>query len=483
MQTTTEEQFDVIVLGGGPGGYPAAIKAAQKGARVALVEAGDLGGTCLNRGCIPTKTLLTNAEVLQYVRRADHYGIHVGAISFDYASMSKRMNGVIEQLRDGLGTLIRSNQIKIFQGFGRFVSPHEIKVKGKDNAVIRGEKIIIATGSEPLNIDAFPFDGSRVHSSTSLLQLSELPKKIVIVGAGYIGCEFASLMVDLDVEVVLLEAMGTVLPMEAKNVSRALQKTFKKKGIKTLCNVIVQSIEHTGSGVTVHLSGDKQVEGDCALVSIGRKLNTDDIGLELAGVQTGKRGAILVNEYLETTVPHIYAVGDVTAKWLLAHMASHQGLVAGGNAMGERKEMHYNAVPAVVFTNPEIASVGMTLEQATDAGHAAKIGAFPFQALGKAQASDKTEGFAQVVIDRKTGQILGAQVVGHDAANLIAEMAVAVQNELTLDCLSDTIHAHPTVAEAWFEAALLANETPLHFPARNVSSMTEKAKEAAHASA
>lgn len=480
-ETLMVQNFDVVVLGGGPGGYPAAIKAAQKGARVALVEAQELGGTCLNRGCIPTKTLLTNAEVLHYVRRAERYGIQVGPVSFDYDAMSQRMNQVIEQLRTGLNTLISSNQITLFRGYGRFTSPHDIKVMGEDNAIIRGEKIIIATGSEPLNIDAFPFDGKRIHSSTSLLEINTLPKKIVIVGAGYIGCEFASLMVDLDVQVVLLEAMDCILPMEAKNVSQALRKAFKKKKIDMRCGVVVRSIDSDDKKVAVHLSDESTIEADMALVAVGRKLNTDDIGLDKAGVELGKRGCIPVNEYLQSSVPHIYAVGDVTAKWLLAHMASHQGLVAADNATGARKEIHYNAVPAVVFTNPEIASVGMTLEQATEAGHAARIGAFPFQALGKAQAADNTEGFAQIVIDRTTGQILGAQVVGHDAANLIAEMTVVVQNELTLECLADTIHAHPTVAEAWFEAALLANETPLHFPAKTVASATQAAREAAHA--
>lgn len=474
---TEQQEFDVIVIGGGPGGYPAAIKAAQNGAKVAVVEAGHMGGTCLNRGCIPTKALLSNAEVLHHIRRADRHGITVGEVSFDFGKMQERTTGVIKNLRGGLETLMKSNQVTIFRGFGKFTSPHEIKVTGQDNVLLRGEKIILATGSEPLSLKAFPFDDEKIHSSTSILQLQTLPKKLVVIGGGYIGCEFASLMIDLDVEVVLLEAMSSILPMESKNISRTLDKIFRKKGIDVRTGVVVESIDTSGKGIVAKLTNGDTIDGDIALVSVGRKLNTDGIGLEKAGIEVGEHGSIHVNDYLQTDVPHIYAVGDITAKWMLAHLASHQGLVAGGNATGGQHRMDYSAVPAVVFTNPEIASVGMTLEQATEKGHPATLGSFPFQALGKAQAADKTEGFAQIVTHKRTGQILGAQVVGHDAANLIAEMAVAVQNELTIDCLSDTIHAHPTVAEAWFEAALIANETPLHFPAKNVSSLTKVAQE------
>ena len=476
MATEETHNFDVIVIGGGPGGYPAAIKAAQRGARVALVEAGEMGGTCLNRGCIPTKTLLSNAEILQHVKKAKKFGIHVENVSFDYKEMSLRMNKVVGTLRKGLDTLMSSNKIQVFHGFGKLTSPHEVKVTGQDNAVLYGEKIILATGSEPLNMEAFPFDHEKVLSSTSILQLENLPKKLVIIGAGYIGCEFASLFIDLDVEVVLLEAMSTILPMEARNVAHSLDRTFKRKGIQIQTGVVVESIDRSDDGVTVRLTSGETVEGDLALVAIGRQLNTSGIGLDKAGVHVEERGVIPVNERMETSVPHIYAIGDITAKWMLAHMASHQGIVAAANATGEHMEIDYKAVPAVVFTNPEIASVGLNLEQAIEAGHDAKLGSFPFQALGKAQAADKTEGFAQIVIEKNTRQILGAQVVGHEAANLIAEMAVAVQNELTLDCLSETIHAHPTVAEAWFEAAMIANDTPLHFPARAVSDMTEVAK-------
>lgn len=457
-----KKKFEVVVIGGGPGGYPAAIKAAQSGKSVALIEAKDLGGTCLNRGCIPSKTLIAGAEVLQRVKEADEFGISVGSVSFDFAKMVQRKDRIVSNIRKGLEGLITANKITIFHGFGKFISPHEIKVTGKDNIVLSADKIIIATGSEPRNIPNLAFDYEYIHDSTSLLERKVLPKSIVIVGGGVIGCEFASLYASLGVEVSILELMPRLIPMEDKSVSAALTKAFQKKGVKIHTNIQVSKIERTANGVTVYLAQGEQFLAEIALVSVGRSLNTKEIGLDKAGILTRDNGSIPVNDKMETSVSGIYAVGDIASKWWLAHVATHQGLIAASNAVGQPARMHYNSIPSVIYTHPEIATVGLGLDDALAQGYQAVVGAFPFQALGKSQAAYQTEGFAQIVLEKQTGQILGAQVVGHEASTLIAQMAVAISNELTVECITDTIHAHPTISEAWLEAALTGYGEPLH---------------------
>lgn len=459
-----EKKFDIAVIGGGPGGYPAAIRAAQHGKSVALIEAGDMGGTCLNRGCIPSKTLIANAETLRRVQEAEEFGVVVGEVSFDFEKMVDRKDRIVTKVRKNLEQLIASNKITLIRGFGKFISPRKVEVTGEENLIINAEKTIIATGSEPKSMPAFPFDGERIHSSTTMLEIRELPKKLVIVGGGIIGCEFASLYHTLGVEVVILEALDRIIATECASISSVLTKAYKKKGIELVLHAMVEGIDRNNGGITVRVAGGKTFDADMALVAVGRSLNTSNIGLDKAGVEVKKDGMIPVNDQMETNIPGIYAVGDIASKWWLAHVASHQGLVAASNAVGEEAHMHYNAIPSVIFTDPEIGTVGMTLGQAIEEGHAATIGAFPFHALGKSQAELQTEGFAQIVTDRETGQLLGAQVVGHDAGTLVAEMGVAVANELTVDCLAETIHAHPTIAEAWMEAALMASEKPLHLP-------------------
>lgn len=464
------KRFDIAVIGSGPGGYPAAIKAAQSGKTVALIEAKETGGTCLNRGCIPSKTLIASAEVLHKIQEAEDFGIKVGSVSFDYSKMVDRKDGVVGQIRKSLEGLIASNQITMFKGFGKLTSPKTIKITGKDNIEITADKIIIATGSEPRNIPAFPFDYKKVHDSTSLLEMRTLPKKLAIIGGGVIGCEFASLYAILGVEVTILEMMPRIIPMEAESVSTALTKAFKNKGIAIETGVAVEGIDTSGKGVKVKLAGGKTISADIALVAVGRKLNTSDIGLEKAGVLVLDNGMIAVNDKMETSTPGIYAIGDIASKWWLAHVATHQGVIAASNATGHPMRMNYNAVPSVIFTSPEIATVGLSLEQAQEKGYKATTGSFPFQALGKSQASLQTDGFAQIVLDKTTGQILGAQVVGHEASTLIAEMAIVITNELTVECITETIHAHPTVAEAWMEAAFLGEDAPLHWPPKSKKS-------------
>lgn len=459
-----KQKFDCVVIGSGPGGYVAAIRAAQRGLSTALIEARELGGTCLNRGCIPSKALIANADVLRKVREANKFGISVGEVSYNYAEMEARKDAVVKRIRQGLEGLIASNKITVFKGFGKFLSPHEIKVTGENEVLLEAKTIIIATGSEPRVLASMPFDYKRIHDSTSLLEITELPKKILIVGGGVIGCEFACLHNAFGVDVTIVELLPMILSTEGKHVSDIMASALKKQGIKIETQVVVNRLESLENGVKAHLNDGRILEADIALVSVGRKYNTDTIGIEKAGVILEKDGSIPTNERMQTNVPHIYAIGDITGKWILAHVASHQGMIAADNIAGISNTMYYNAVPSVIFTNPEVGTIGYTLERAIQAGYDAKIGKFPFQALGKSQAAIETEGFAQIVVEKTTGQILGAQVVGYGASTLIAEMAVAIGNELTVHSISETIHAHPTIAEAWMEAAFLASDMPLHLP-------------------
>lgn len=459
-----KKEFDCAIIGAGPGGYVAAIKAAQEGLNVCLIEKEYLGGTCLNVGCIPTKTLIAHAEVLEKIHKASDFGIKVDGVSFDFEKIKKRKDSVLEGIRGSLEGLIKANQITILRGMGTFISPRQIKVQGEDNLVVDAKKVIIATGSVPFDIPAFPCDHKKILNSTSVLELTKLPKKIAVVGGGYIGCEFASLYRAFGVEVVILEALPAILMTQPKTVQEEMTKIFTEKGIEIQCDVFVEKIDSKDSGVTISLKGGTTVEADLALVSVGRAINTKGLGLEKTGVEVDEKGWIVVDDRMQTSVDDIYAIGDVTGKFMLAHVASHQAIIAALNATGKKAVMHYEAVPAVIFTHPEVATVGLSLEEALEKGYPAKLGSFPFQALGKAQATGDTEGFVQIVIDDKTGGVLGAAVIGKEASTLIAEMALAIANELTVECIFDTIHAHPTLPEAWMEAALIANQTPIHFP-------------------
>jgi dihydrolipoamide dehydrogenase len=462
-----KKKFDLVVIGSGPGGYPAAIRAAQRGKKVALIEGRELGGTCLNRGCIPSKALIAGVSLLEDIRHAGNFGIHVESVSIDYAALVDRKDKVVAKIRKSLEGLIRANGIEIITGYATFTSPKKLEVSGKTPCTIETDQVIIAARSEPRTIPTFPFDGKKILDSTDILNLKILPKKLLIVGGGVIGCEFASLFRLLGVEITILEMLPSILPMECSSVSSALTKAFQAKGIEIYAGVKVESIKTTPTGIQAILDSKKTYEADLALIAVGRQMNLGNLGLDKAGVQLKFPAEIAVNDQMETNIPGIYAVGDVASKWWLAHVATHQGLVAADNACGVKSKMHYNAIPNVIFTLPEIATVGISLDEAKKQGFDAAIGQFPFMALGKAQAADHTEGFARIVIDNKTGQILGAQVVGYDASNLIAEMALAIQNELTIESIQETIHAHPTQSEAWLEAALIATGIPVHLPKAN----------------
>ncbi|MFN4173666.1 MAG: dihydrolipoyl dehydrogenase, partial [Parachlamydiaceae bacterium] len=387
------ETFDIIVIGAGVGGYPAAIRAAQRGKKVALIEAGEIGGTCLNRGCIPSKALIAGTEFYHRIKKSSSkFGISYDNLQLDWTRLQNHKSEVVKKMRNGLRSLILDNKVKIYEGFASFISPFEIEIKGKDASTLKADKIIIATGSEPRDIPAFPCDHKQILDSTSLLNLPYLPKSIAIIGGGVIGCEFASLLNQQGVEVTICELLPSILPMEAKSVREHLTKSFKSRGIKIETGVQVLGIDKQEASIKVRLADKREIESELALVSIGRSMNTRNIGLEKAGVKVDDKGNIPTNEKMQTNVSHIYAVGDISSKWWLAHVASHQGVVAADNASGFNAIMHYNAVPSVIFTYPEIGTCGLSLEEAKEKGDDAAIGQFPFQALGKAQAILEPEG-------------------------------------------------------------------------------------------
>jgi dihydrolipoamide dehydrogenase len=464
------KKVDVVVLGAGPGGYPTAIRLSQAGKKVALIEAKEVGGTCLNRGCIPTKTLLKSVMTLTEIKRSGDFGLKAADAKVDWPQLVAKKDAVVTGLRKSLEGLIQSNGIDLIYGFGKFISPKEIEISGNTPMVIQAEHVVIATGSEPKQIPSIPFDHEFIYSSTSILDLKKIPKTITVIGGGANGCEFASMFSGLGVKVYIVEMLPRILPLESHVVSTAVTQAFIKEGIEIFCSEKVMGMRKTDDGVETTLGNGKVLHTSIAMVAAGRALNTDAIGLSAIGVKTD-RGVIPTDDRMSTNIDGIWAIGDITARYLYAHVATHQGLVAAENILGRRKKMYYNAIPGALFTRPEVGSVGYSLEEAQKNGFAAKSATFPLQALGRAHASCHTEGFVQLVFEPSTGRILGAQAVGYHAAELIAEMGLAITNELTLECVTETIHAHPTFAESWPEAAFIAEGEPLHFPKQQLSSV------------
>lgn len=468
-EKNTQIDVDVVVLGGGPGGYPAAIRAAQHGLRVALIEALQVGGTCLHRGCIPTKALLASGAVWSSLKSASEHGIEIKESSLNYLKMWQRKTQVVQTMYTGLQNLLKSYPITLIQGVGSFVEPNLIKVLSNDPAApstyVRAKKVILATGSQPRALARFPVDGSVIHDSNTLLEMQKLPKSLLIVGGGIIGCEFAALYAELGVEVTVVEMLDSLLPLHSPAMSSAVTDSFRRMNIQIYTKTAVQEMQHVKGGLRVVLQNATSINAETALIAIGRTRNTDKIAVEKAGLSRRPDGEIVTNAHMQTDVPNIYAVGDITGGWWLAHVASHQGLVAADHAAGLDVKMDYRAVPSVVFSNPEVATVGMQLKDALKAGYAAIESSYPFKALGKSQASGHPEGFATLIVDTKTEAILGGEVAGDNASAIIAEIGLAIANELTVPCLVETIHAHPTLPEVWLEAALLAEGMPLHWPA------------------
>ena len=457
----------ITILGAGPGGYVAAIRAAQLGAEVTVIEEGEVGGTCLNWGCIPTKTLIASAEALHKARNAESYGLDFsGSVSPNVQKIVERKNKVVGTQVKGIRGLFKSWGVNLVEGRGVITAPNRIGVTGKDGATseVETDKVIIATGSKPANIPVFPFDGTRILSSDHAINPDSVPASLLIVGAGVIGCEFAFIYKEFGADVTMVEMMPSAVSTEDEEISQLLERELKKKKIKLLTGTSVEKVDVREGGVSVQLSNGKNVEAEKVLVSIGRSVNSKGIGLETIGVQTGKRGEILVNARMETNVSGVYAIGDVVGGIMLAHLASKEGIVAAENAMGGNSEVNYNVVPAAIFTSPEVGSVGLREKQVVEKGIKYRVGRFQFRALGKAHAMGEIAGLIKIIADESSDRILGAHIIGPHASDMIHEIALAMEKGLTVKDIAHTIHAHPTLAEGVMEAAEDVHDAAIHSP-------------------
>lgn len=458
--------YDLCVVGGGPGGYVAAIRAAQLGAKVALVEKENVGGTCLNWGCIPTKALVASTSVLADMKNAESFGLSADNVSYDFGKIMARKDAIVAQLVKGIGFLLKKNNVELFQGTGRLLGPGQVEVSSDgETQVVEAAKVILATGSEPALIRALNYNGNTVITSQEALALTEVPESLLVIGGGVIGCEFAMIFAELGTEVTIVEALERVLPMVDEEISKRMKMTLKKRKITLHTGKMIEKVEDADGGIVATLADGSEIRAAKALISIGRTFNTKGLGLEEAGVELGQRGEILVDDFLATNLDGVYAIGDVTNKVQLAHVASAQGIVCVENLFGKKdapKAMDYRVVPSCIFTSPEIATVGITEAEAEAKGLEVNVGKFPFQALGKAACIGHTDGFVKIVADKSTDKVLGVHIMGPHATDLIAEGALAIQMGVTVGELAATIHAHPTLAESLMEAAEAVHGLSVH---------------------
>jgi dihydrolipoamide dehydrogenase len=451
----------IVVIGGGPGGYVAALRAARHGAKVTLVEKDLVGGTCLNRGCIPTKALLASADALARARAGEEYGFQVtGEITPDFGRMMERKDGVVTRLRENVEVLLKKAGVELLRGTGKLAGPGAVVVEsaagtGDSGPVtVEADRIIIATGSEPARLPMFDFDHPNILTSTEALMLDKVPESLLIVGAGVIGCEFASFYQELGARITMVEMLPQMLPLEDLRLAKQFQSTYRKRGIQVLLKTKVESIsEYADDHVTAKLSDGSEVTAEKILVSVGRKPNTAGIGLETAGVEVDGRGYVVVDDYLETTAPGVYAIGDVNGGQMLAHVASYEAFVAVDNCLGKRRVRDLRSTPSCTYSTPEVASVGLNEEQAVESGYQPVTGTYRFAALGKAMAMGEETGYVTLLADKETDLLLGASMMGVHVTDVIHEVALAIQSGLTVRQLGETIHAHPTIAEAVMEAA------------------------------
>lgn len=451
--------YQVVVLGGGPGGYVAAIRAAQCGLKIALVEKDSLGGTCLNRGCIPTKALLRSAEVFETIKKAKEFGVEAGTVKSDSKAVFARKDKIVKQLVGGIRGLVQANKIDLHTGLGTVVTPHEIKIGAK---TITTDKLIIATGSKPFIPPIPGADNAGVISSNEALELGEFPASMVIIGGGVIGLEFAYLMQTFGTKVTVIEMLPKILPMADREVVDVLVGSLKKAGVTFYTNAKVMKISKAATGLAVEyeLNGALQtVEGEKVLVSTGRAVCTE--GIEALGLH--ERKGIPVNAHMESSIPGVYAIGDISGGIQLAHVASAQGIVAAENAAGMNSEYHGDIIPSCIYTSPEVAWVGLNEEEAKEKYGELTIGKFPFKASGKAMAYGEVEGFVKIICDKKYGEVLGLHIVGPHATDLVSEGVLAKSMEATLEEIAHAIHPHPTLSEAVMEAAHVAMGQGIHW--------------------
>ena len=460
----------ITIIGGGPGGYVAALRASQLGARVTVIEEDKVGGTCLHRGCIPTKSWVAAVQVYEKIQKASEYGIVLeGKAHWDFPKLMERTRSVVDLQHRGIRILFKSWGVELIEGRGWFVGPKAVKAKLKDGqeVVIEADRIILATGSRPALLPLFPFEGEVVLTSDDALNLSQIPKSLLIVGAGVSGCEFACIFRLLGTKVTMVELLPRCLSTEDEEISAVLEREFKKGKIELLCNQRIDSMRLArNDGVVTRLSDGREIQTERALITIGRAFNTKDLGLEAVGVNLGPKGQILVNEFMETHVPGIYAIGDVVGPPMLAHKASREGIIAVGHALGmaDANGMDYHIIPSGIFTIPEIGSVGLTEQQALAKGYTLRIGRFHFRGLAKSHVIGEITGMIKVVSDAQNDQILGVHMIGPHATDLIHEATVAMGLGAKASDIGRMVHAHPTLSEVLMEAFEDVHGQAIHLP-------------------
>ncbi|MEI8279099.1 MAG: dihydrolipoyl dehydrogenase [Bacteroidota bacterium] len=465
--------YDLIVIGSGPGGYVAAIRASQLGLKTAIVERESLGGICLNWGCIPTKALLKSAQVMEYMNHAKDYGVSVTDFKADFGAIVKRSRGVADKMSKGIQFLMRKNKIDVINGFGKLNAKKEIEVTGTDGKVTayQAKHTIIATGARARQLPNLPIDGKKVIGYREAMVLPEQPKSLIVVGSGAIGVEFAYFYHSIGTKVTIVEFLPRIVPVEDEDISKELEKIYKKKGIEVMTNASVEKVDISGNGVKATVktaTGEIVLEADVVLSAVGVVANIENIGLETLGVKTDK-GKILVDGYYKTNVDGVYAIGDATPGQALAHVASKEAVIcveAIANKEGKYnhipEHLDYGNVPGCTYCSPEIASVGLTEKQARDAGYELKVGKFPFSASGKASAAGAMEGFVKVIFDAKYGEWLGTHMIGANVTEIIAETVVARKLETTWQEVLDSIHPHPTMSESVKDAIEVALGEAIH---------------------
>ncbi|MBO9202723.1 MULTISPECIES: dihydrolipoyl dehydrogenase [Niastella] len=464
--------YDVVVLGSGPGGYVAAIRASQLGFKTAIIEKEALGGICLNWGCIPTKALLKSAQVFEYIKHSKDYGIEATGTA-DFSAVIKRSRGVADKMSKGVQFLMKKNKIDVIMGFGKLKAKGQIEVKGTDgkSQIVEAKNIILATGGRSRELPSLKIDGKKIIGYREAMVLPQQPKSMIVVGSGAIGVEFGYFYATLGTKVTIVEFMDRIVPVEDEEISKELAKNFKKNGIEIMTSSEVTSVDTSGNGVKAKVKtkdGEVILEADVVLSAVGVAANIEGIGLEELGVKTEK-GKIAVDKYYKTNVPGIYAIGDCVPGQALAHVASKEGIICVENiAYGEKKYNHqpealdYGNVPGCTYCTPEVASVGMTEKQAKDAGYEIKVGKFPLSAAGKATAAGHNEGFIKVIFDAKYGEWLGTHMIGYNVTEMIAETVVARKLETTYHEVLDSIHPHPTMSENIKEAIEVAYGEAIH---------------------
>ncbi|UQZ37140.1 dihydrolipoyl dehydrogenase [Paenibacillus sp. PK3_47] len=459
-------EIDTLVIGAGPGGYVAAIRAAQLGQKVLIVDKSELGGVCLNRGCIPSKALISAAHQFEAAQHGEVFGVTAENVKVDWSKTMEFKNGVVKRMTNGVTSLMKGNKIEVFSGEAMFISTNEARLfNDHESPRYKFNNCIIATGSRPIELKPFPF-GGRILSSTEALDLPEIPKSMIVIGGGYIGAELGQMYSKFGTKVTIIEGLDTVLPGFDKDMTRLVAKNMAKTGIDIVTNAKAESAVQNDKEVTVKYSvggESKEVTAEYLLVTVGRRPNTDgELGLDLIGVELDDRGLIKVDHQGRTNIPNIYAIGDIVPGLALAHKASYEGKIAAEAISGHKSVVDYKVIPAVVFTDPECSSVGLTEKEAKDKGYKVKAGKFPFAGNGRAVSLNAPDGFIKIVANSENNLVLGAQIVGLEASNLIAELGLAIEMGATLEDIALTIHAHPTLGEIVMEAAELVEGHPIH---------------------